>query len=135
MSKRILTKEQIKMLQQNPNVGRCSPKSITYNKDFKVKAIKQYLEGFSPNEIFKKANFNLEIIGSATPKNCLHSWKKTFKKNGVDALITETRGKGGGGGRPKKNWKDEKEKIKYLEAKVAYLEAKNDFLAKLRKKS
>jgi len=38
-------------------------------------------------------------------------------------------------GRPKTNWQNDKEKIKYLETKIAYLKAENDFLAKLRKKS
>lgn len=135
MNKRILNREQIKILQQNSNVDRCGEKSITYNKEFKLKAVNQYLKlGLSPNEIFSKAGFNMEVIGKDTPKLCLHRWRKILNKKGIKVLTTETRGKGGGGGRPKKNWQDEKEKIKYLEAKVAYLEAKNDFLAKLRKK-
>lgn len=47
--------------------------------------------------------------------------------------MEETRGKHSKGGRPKiPKFKDEKEKIKYLELQVAYLKAENDFLVKLR---
>ena len=135
MSKRLFTKEQIKTLLQNPNVERCSSKSITYRKDFKVSAIKEYQEGLPPNVIFRQAEFNLDVIGRETPKRCLQNWRDVFKQKGIQELSVETRGRGKGGGRPKTNWSNEKEKIKYLEAEVAYLKAENDFLAKLRKKS
>jgi len=133
MSKRIFSEEQIKELLQNPNVEKCSDKSITYQKDFKILAVKKYLEGLSSNEIFRQAEFNLDMIGRKTPKYCLRDWRTIFKTKGLQELLIETRGKGGG--RPKVNWSTEKEKIKYLETKIAYLKAENDFLAKLRKKS
>jgi transposase len=135
MSKRIFNEEQIKTLLQNPNVERCSEKSISYHKDFKVSAIKKYHEGLSPNAIFREAEFNLDMIGRETPKSCLRSWRKVFKEKGVQELSVETRGRSHNGGRPKTNWSNEKEKIEYLETEVAYLKAENDFLAKLRKKS
>ncbi len=133
MSKRIFSEEQIKTLLQNPNVGRCSDKSITYHKDFKIKAVEKYQEGLSPIEIFKQAGFNINIIGRQKPKWCLYCWLKIFRKNGIEKLSVETRGKGGG--RPKNNWSNEKEKIKYLETENAYLKEENRFLVKLRKKS
>ena len=133
MSKRIFSEEQIKALLQNENVERCSDKSISYHKDFKVMAINKYCEGLPPNEIFGQAGFDISMIGSKTPKRCLQRWRKVFKNKGIQELSVETRGKGGG--RPKTNWASEKEKIKYLETQVAYLKAENDFLAKLRKKS
>ena len=135
MSKRIFSEEQIKELLQNPNVERCSDKSITYQKNFKVLAIKKYHEGLSPNAIFREAEFNLDIIGRATPKSCMLGWRRVFKQKGIQELSIETRGRGKGGGRPKTNWSNKKEKIRYLEAQVAYLKAENDFLANLRKKS
>ena len=43
-------------------------------------------------------------------------------------------GRGQNGGRPPNpKFKNEKEKLRYLEAQVAYLKAENAFLAKLRK--
>ena len=59
MSKRIFNEDQIRELLANPNVSRCSDKSITYSKTFKVLAVKKYYEGgYSPNVIFKEAGFN-----------------------------------------------------------------------------
>lgn len=133
MSKRIFSEEQIEALLQNPNVERCSDKSITYKKDFKVSAVKKYQDGFPASLIFKQAGFNIDMIGRKTPKWCLERWIKTFRDKGAEGLSNETRGKGGG--RPKVNWSNEKEKIKYLEAENAYLKEENRFLAKLRKKS
>jgi hypothetical protein len=133
MSKRIFNEKQIKELLQNPNVGKCSNKSISYDKDFKVLAVKKYFVGLSPNEIFRQANFDIETIGREIPTGCLRNWRKIFKEKGVQKLSVENRGKGGG--RPKIDWSNEKEKIKYLETQVAYLKAENNFLVKLRKKS
>jgi len=48
MSKRIFTKEQIKTLLRNPNVARCSEKSISYSKDYKISEIMKYQEGWPP---------------------------------------------------------------------------------------
>ena len=134
MSKRIFNKEQMVELTKNKNVQKCSEKSITYNNIFKIKAVKQYYDEYMmPNEIFKQAGFDLEIIGKETPRGCLKSWKKIFQRKGITALRTENRGKGGG--RPKKiKDKTDKDKIKRLEATVVYLKAENDFLAKLRAK-
>ena len=133
MSQRIFNEEQVKKLLQNPSVAKCSGKSITYHKDFKILAVKKYQEGFPVSLIFKQAGFNIDMIGRKTPKWCLERWIKTFRDKGAEGLSNETRGKGGG--RPKVNWSNEKEKIKYLETQNAYLKAENDFLAKLRKKS
>lgn len=135
MSKRIFNEEEIKELSQNPNVERCSEKSISYQKNFKVVAVKEYQEGFTPIEIFTRAKFNIEVIGRETPERCLQRWRKILKNKGEGGLLFENRGRSKNGGRPKNNWQNDKEKIKYLEAKVAYLKAENDFLAKLRKKS
>ena len=131
MSKRIFTKEQIEELQRNKNIVSCSEKSITYHKDFKILAVRQYQEGTSAPQIFKEAGFNIALIGSDNPLACIRRWRKIFEKNGEAGFAKETRG---GPGR-KKSLKDltEKEKLKYLEAEVAYLKAENAFLAKLRK--
>lgn len=134
MSKRRFTREQINELLENPNVETCSEKSISYSKEFKIKAVNKYQEGLPANQIFKEAGFNLDVIGRKIPRWCLKSWRDVFKEKGIEKLSTETRGNHGGG-RPKQNWQNEKEKIKYLETQIAYLKAENDFLAKLRKKS
>lgn len=135
MGKKKFTEEQIKTLLQNPNIIKCSEKSISYSKEFKINAIKQYYQGLTPREIFKQAQFNLKLIGFETPKSCLKDWRKIFKNHGNQGLLIENRGKIKSKGRTKIKWENDKEKIKYLEAEVAYLKAENNFLAKLRKKS
>jgi len=85
MSKRIFTQEQIVTLQQNPNVLRCSDKSITYHRDFKLAAIRRHQEGLSPASIFKEAGFNLTLIGREEPKWCLGRWQgRTGRKEKLD---------------------------------------------------
>jgi len=132
MSKRIFTREQVEELLNNENVVRVG-KTIVYNKDFKIKAVKLYEEhGLTSNEIFRQAGFDLNVIGKQKPKDCLMSWKRAYRLKGEDGLKIETRGKGGGGGRFKTKNLSDSEKIKWLEAENAYLKAENDFLAKLR---
>ena len=133
MNKRIFTAEQIVDLRKNGNVSKCSDKAITYNKDFRVLAVKRYQDdGVSARQIFKEAGFDLDVIGKDNPKYCLRDWIRTSKTKGSEWLSMEHRGQGGG--RPKVTDMTDKKKIEWLEAKVAYLKAENDFLAKLRAK-
>ena len=119
----------------NGNVDKCSSKAITYNKEFKLWAVKQYgEEGKTSNQIFREAGFDLNTVGKGTPKTCLRRWRRTFKMKGDDGLKAEMRGKTKGGGRPKVKWSSETERIRWLETENAYLKAENDFLAKLRAK-
>lgn len=127
----MFTQEQINELLKNENVIKCSSESITYSKEFKLKAIKKYYEdGYSPNMIFREAGLDLSIIGRDRPKECLKRWRQVYKNKGKKELMKENRG--GPRRKNKIKHKNSKEKIEYLETKIAYLEAENDFLAKLR---
>jgi len=134
MVKRTFTKEQIKKLLKNPNVAGCSKRTISYSKDFKVKAVQSYHQRMTPYQIFINAGFDIYLIGRTTPRDCLYRWRKTFAKKGYIGLRADSK-ENSVRSRPKHNWKNEKEKIKYMEAQIAYLKAENDFLVKLRKKS
>lgn len=133
MSRRTFTKEQIEGLRKNTSVLSCSDRSITYTKDFKLLAVTLYEQGLTSSEIFRKAGFDLGIIGRHQPKECLSRWLKRFRAKGTDGL-SDQRGKTGRSGRPRTKGITETDKIKRLEAEVAYLKAENDFLAKLRAK-
>jgi hypothetical protein len=136
MSKRIFTKEQIKILLNNPTIEGCSNKAIRYSKNFKVAAVRKWQAGMPPQEIFIQAGLDISMIGSETPKECLRRWRRVFKQKGAKGLrIDGRRHSKVGSGRPKRNWQNDKEKIKYLETEIVYLKAENDFLVKLRKKS
>ena len=126
-----MTDEGIELLRNNKNVVKCSDKTITYSNEFKLLAVKQYEEGMASREIFAQAGFDLKALGKDVPKGRLRDWNKKYKARGIKGLIEETRGRGGG--RPKNEWINDKERIEFLEAKVAYLKAENDFLARLRK--
>jgi len=129
--KNMFTQKDINKLQGNIYVSKCSSKSITYSKDFKLFAISKYYEdGYSPNMIFKEAGFDLNIIGKDKPKDCLARWRKICKTKGEQELLKEKRGKTKHEKRAKFKSKDEE--IEYLKAKIAYINAENDFLAKLR---
>lgn len=130
----MFNQEQIKELLKNKYVNKCSSKSITYNKDFKLRAIRKYYqEGFSPSMIFKEAGFNLNTIGRKKAGDCLVRWRRIYNKQGKRGLTQEQRGgKESGGGRPKEKFKNDKEEIVYLKTKVAYLKEENHFLKKIR---
>ncbi|TAN57814.1 hypothetical protein EPN15_02905 [Patescibacteria group bacterium] len=122
-------------LLKNKNAARCSEKSISYAKKFKLAAVKRYNEdGLPASEVFREAGFDLHLIGKDTPKDCLRCWRRAYAAKGEGELLIETRGRGKGGGRPKTKNITEAEKIERLAAEVAYLKAENDFLAKLRAK-
>ena len=130
MSKRILSKEQIKELSANESVVRASQRSITWKREFKERSVMLNGQGMTPQEIFRQAGFNLNIIGRKTPKSCLKRWNKAFRKRGIDGL-SEARGRHGGR-KPKQKDMSDKDRIKRLEAENAYLKAENHFLARLR---
>jgi transposase-like protein len=136
MSKRIFTKEEIETLLKNKVVTKCSEKSISYDKDFKIWAVKRYQEGSSAPEIFNQAGFDINMIGHSTPSECLRRWIKVVKKKGVAGLKVDGRSTNNPKGRPKGSANlTDKEKLKRLEVEVAYLKEENRFLAKLRKES
>lgn len=133
MSKRIFSEAQIKELLDNPNISRCSERSVTYSNKFKLMAVKKYYEyGCSPRMIFEEAGIDRYIVGLETPDQCLKRWRATYSNKGEERLKIETRGKSGGGGRPRTKGLSDADKMKRMEIEIAYLKAENDFLAKLR---
>lgn len=132
MAKITYSLDQVQMLQDNPNVLRCSPKSVTYRSSFKLWAVKTYYnEGLGPNEIFKQAGFDLAVLGNDKAESSLKRWRKTYKVKGESGLLGESRGRMGG---RKPRTKDSSD-VEYLNAKVAYLEAENAFLKSLKTKT
>lgn len=133
MSKRIITTEEQKILQNNPYVAKCSDKSITFTAEFKKHAIKEYKEGRGKQEIFVEAGIPVDIIGKENPKSLFRLW---LKKSDSE-LEKDGRGKHGKSGRKRMERKDlskmsEKEQIEYLKLYCSYINAENDFLAESR---
>ena len=125
------TKEQIQIIQKNKNVIKCSSTSITYTKEFKLRAVQLYFEtGYGPSMIFTEAGFDLDVIGRKKPKACLSRWRKKYKERGEQGLVYGDRSNSGRKKKLKFATKDEE--IEYLKTKIEYMDAENDFLAKLR---
>ena len=93
MSKNIYNEFQIKELEKNPNVRSASERSISYNPEFKLKAVMDYKEGKTPSQIFSEQGFDLDIIGKEQPKRCLKRWRDSYERFGEEGLLTERRGK------------------------------------------
>lgn len=133
MSKRRFTPGQISELLKNKNVVKCSPKAITYSKDFKLIAVKQYdEEGKTSTEIFREAGFDRRVVGEDTAKQRVGDWARIFRTKGILGLTKETRGRGGG--RPKTKGLTDADKMKRMAIEIAYLKAENSFLDALRAK-
>jgi transposase len=130
MSKRIFTTFEQQQLESHPYVHHVSDRSISYSADFKVKAVRENLSGKGPTAIFLDHEFDLEVIGSDKPKECLKRWRSIYKSYGEEGFYTERRGKGSTG-RPSSKVLTAEEKLKKAEARIALLEMENDFLKKL----
>ncbi len=79
MSKRFFNEFQRKQLENNRNVKDVSDRSITYQPAFKVKAVKENIEGKGPMAIFKAAGFDVDLIGHRKPNQCLKRWRRRIK--------------------------------------------------------
>ncbi|MDQ0226329.1 hypothetical protein J2S02_002674, partial [Metabacillus niabensis] len=82
MSKIIFNEFQRKQLENNPNVNHVSDRSISYKPEFKIAAIKENQNGKGPMDIFIEHGFDLDIIGSEKPQQCLKRWRKTYEMYG-----------------------------------------------------
>jgi hypothetical protein len=130
VSKIIFNEIQMKLLEQNPNVQHVSDRSISYKPEFKVEAINENLNGKGPAQIFIEHGFDLEVIGTDKPGQCLKRWRKTYEQFGEDGFFTERRGKGATG-RPSSKHSSVEDNLKKAEARIKYLEAELEFLKKL----
>jgi transposase len=130
LNRTLFTEETMRSLVENPNVQRVSETNISYTAEFKLAAVKAYNEGIPPAEIFLKAGFDLDLIGSKKPKHSLKRWRDTYAKYGESGLREERRGKGSTGRKPAGTLSAEEE-LKRAKAKIAWLEAEVDFLKKL----
>lgn len=114
------TKEERELLENNPNVKSVTINQIYYTEEFKEKAIKEYLEGKSANQIFREAGINIEEISvqSSYASSILSKWRK--RKEGSSDVHYQ-----------QKQVKENKSAYQKLLQRNEYLEAENEFLKKL----
>lgn len=122
------TPKQRSKLLANRNVQDVTEKTISFLPEFKIKSVRQYLDGLPPDEIFENAGFPRELFKKDYFRQCIKRWLKKYKEEGEDSLRANERGKGSTG-RPR----DERlEDLTYDEL-LALVEIQKGALEELRK--
>lgn len=106
-----LSKDQKQKLLKNPNVEKITENHVVFKSTFKIKAVELYLEGKSPEDIFKEAHIPLQYFKDRYCDSCLKRWKKKYLDKGAAGLRSDDRGQGEKVGRPRKPTYEELEAI------------------------
>jgi len=128
MSKILFTKENIKKLKTNKNILNVSEYSITYNYEFKILFIDEYITGKLPRQIFAENGFDINVIGLKRIEQSACRWNAAYKKDGIIGLA-DTRKTSSG--RPRSTELTKEEIIERQNAKIKLLEAQVELLKKL----
>jgi transposase len=81
-----LSDAQKRALLENPNVEEITEKHIHYSSSFKIKAVESYLNGQSPEAIFKEAGFDISFFEENYCLYALKRWKKKYEEEGRNSL-------------------------------------------------
>ncbi|MTK10794.1 MAG: IS3 family transposase [Clostridiaceae bacterium] len=128
MSKKLFTKEEVKILSKNKYVKNVSEKAITYTDEFKSIFIAENEKGKFPREIFEELGFDINILGIERVRSCGKRWRASYKRDGVCGL-TDTRKLNSG--RPSEKELSIEEKYERLKTQNNLLKAENELLKKI----
>jgi hypothetical protein len=128
MSSKRFTKEEIKILSQNPYVEKVTEKYISYKAEFKELCINEMASGTKTlRQIFTENGFDVNIIGQERIENTYGNW--LFRKNHGVKLTT---GHHENKGRPRTKTSEDKDAlIKKQREEIEKLKAENTFLRQL----
>ena len=114
------TKEEKELLESNPNIQAVLSNQVLYKKEFKEKAIEEYENGKSANQIFQDAGINISILSKQYDyaSKTISKWRNTNKEK-LNIYCS------------KKKTKIKKTAYQKLLERNEYLEAENEFLKKL----
>ena len=73
-----LTKEEVRILKENPYVLDVNENRIVFPDDFKLLFMKEYIEGKGPTQIFRDAGFDPVILGSKRIERSCARWKESY---------------------------------------------------------
>lgn len=125
-----LSTYQKRKLLENPNVEKLTEKFVVYTTKFKESALRSYLKGERPKNIFIKAKIPIHYFDDPKYCNsCLKRWKKKYEKHGQGCFKIDERGKSSTG-RPKTEDLDE---LSYEELQ-AIIEIQRGVIEELKKK-
>lgn len=114
------TKEEKELLEQNLNIQTVLSNQVLYTKEFKEKAVIEYENGKSANQIFKEAGIDTSILSKQYDyaSKIISKWR-TANRAKINIHYSK-----------KKN-KQKKSAYQKLLERNEYLEAENEFLKKL----
>ena len=120
-----LTKKHLDFLKNHKSVERITSKQVIFSFEFKLKAVKNYLNGISSINTFKDEN--LDFLPRKMITNSVLRWKDKYNSEGEKGLVESKKGR-------QPIHKKDSSALSYEEllAKVEYLEQENDFLKKLK---
>jgi putative transposase len=124
----LFTEEDIEKLENNKNVLKVSEHSITYNYEFKILFINEYISGKLPIKIFSENGFDINIIGLKRVEQASCRWRVAYKKDGILGLQDARKIPSG---RPRSTELTKEEIIERQEVKIKLLEAQVELLKKL----
>ena len=124
-----LSPSQKKALLSNPNVEKITDKHVVYTSSFKTKAVEDYLNGKSPNQIFLDSGIDPTFFVTKYCQSCIKRWKKKYVSEGKSSLKKDKRGLSATG-RPKREHPDDLT----IEELRAIVEVQRDLIDHLTKK-
>lgn len=127
MSRHVFTDEQIKELNNNPYVISVTPKYVNYSEEFKKLFLKDYNDGMSPIDIFKKYGLDPDTLGEQRRHNFVKRIKRQSQR--LDGFKDMRKVNSG---RPRTKDLTSEERIQQLHHKINILKQENDFLKRVR---
>ena len=114
------TKEEKKLLEQNPNIQAVFSNQVLYTKEFKENAVKEYENGKSARQIFEEAGIIISMLSKQYDyaSKTISKWRISNKEK-INIHY------------PKKKTNTKDSAYQKLLKRNEYLEAENEFLKKL----
>ena len=112
----------------NRSVLEVTEKSVTFSSEFKLKAVHQYIDGTSPDQIFLNAGIPIHFFKEKYCRFCLKRWVQKYRTLGEESLKEDGRGSTG---RPKK---ERPEDLTYEEL-LSLVEIQKEALEELKKQN
>lgn len=127
MSRHVFTDEQIEELKRNPYVISVTSKYVNYSEEFKKLFLKDYNDGMSPIDIFRKYGLDPDTLGEQRRHNFVMRIKRQSQR--LDGFKDMRKVNSG---RPRTKDVTPEERIQQLNHKIDILKQENNFLKRVR---
>ena len=117
--KKIITKEEIEILRENPYVKGASPNKVSFTSDFKREFLRRYDAGETGRKILHSMSIDPEILGDSRIWAMPWKYREELEQHGVFSDV-----------RRKSEHNIETSSVEQLRVEVAYLKQEVEFLKK-----